>query len=231
MKYLNIIKKIEIDQIRKKRKNAKKTKRVKNVDKNLYFIFNLLIENKLVAVALFSFLFSIVMFLLKPNSFWGFGLFIFSYLIIYFLQIRYLYRGLKKEYKWFGLPFNRAINVNIKSAYCSDKKYLDSLLSLDIQALKFGYMELNSEYEYFKKRIHLVIGPLDKLGILPGLIASVGVLPKTIEIFGTNWISIFTYAYMILMVISLVFYNSIARYERMLSLTKLAIECKSNKTN
>lgn len=102
MKYLNIIKKIEIDQIRKKSKNTKKTKSVKNVDENLYFIFNLIIENKLVVVALFSFLFSIVMFLLKPDSFWGFSLFIFSYLIIYFLQIRYLYRGLKKNTNGLG---------------------------------------------------------------------------------------------------------------------------------
>lgn len=140
------------------------------------------------------------------------------------------YKSIKQERRLFRLPFNRAINLNVKSVYCSDKKYLKQLILLDVSELKFGYLELNSEYEYFKKRINLVIGPIDKLGILPGLIATVGVLPNTIEAFGINyWVSIFSYAYIGLIIFSLFFYDTVAKYERMLSLTKFVIESKLDK--
>lgn len=221
MKYLNIIKKIELDKVRKKNKHR---------HKNKFTLQAFCIENWLLILALSLFAISIIILFLYEDSLWPFVFLISSYLIIYFVQILFIYKSIKKEIKWFRLPFNRAININIKSSYCSDKKYFKELLLLDVLQLKFGYLELNNEYEYFKKRIHLVIGSLDKLGILPGVIATIGVLPKTIEAFGTSWISIFSYAYMILMIISLYFYNIIVKYERILSLTKLAIESKENKT-
>ena len=218
MKYLNIIKKIEIDGVRKKKKSKIKFMSKEWIIRHWWLIF---------VVAIYSF--SLVFFIFSKNYLWACISLIFTYLFIG-CYASITYKSIKQEKRLFRLPFNRAINLNIKSVYCSDKKYLKQLILLDVSELKFGYLELNSEYEYFKKRINLVIGPIDKLGILPGLIATVGVLPNTIEAFGINyWVSIFSYAYIGLIIFSLFFYDTVAKYERMLSLTKFVIESKLDK--
>ena len=170
MKYLNIIKKIEIDSVRKKKKSKKNFMSKKWIIRYWWLIFVVILYCS-----------SLVFFIFSKNYIWAYIL-------------------------------------------------LKQLILLDVSELKFGYLELNSEYEYFKKRINLVIGPIDKLGILPGLIATVGVLPNTIEAFGINyWVSIFSYAYIGLIIFSLFFYDTAAKYERMLSLTKFVIESKLDK--
>lgn len=218
MKYLNIIKKIEIDSVRKKKKSKENFMSKKWIIRYWWLIF---------VVAIYSF--SLVFFIFSKNYLWACISLIFTYLLIG-CYASITYKSIKQEKRLFRLPFNRAINLNVKSVYCSDKKYLKQLILLDVSELKFGYLELNSEYEYFKKRINLVIGPIDKLGILPGLIATIGVLPNTIDTFGINyWVSIFSYAYIGLIIFSLFFYDTAAKYERMLSLTKFVIESKLDK--
>lgn len=219
MKYINIIKKIEIERTRKKKNHSHKFSIKK-------FLFN----NILLIIAISLFICSIFALIFFGKSLWAFVFLLSSYYLIYFIiSISFLYKSIRKELKWYHLPFNRAININVKKNYYNDKKSLNELFLLDIQQLKFGYLELNHEYLFLQKRIHLLIGPLDKLGILPGFLATLGVLPDTIETFGTNLISIFSYSYIGMMFISVFFYNIIFEYERMLALTKFVIECKEKK--
>ena len=218
MKYLNIIKKIEIDSVRKKKKSKENFMSKKWIIRYWWLIFVVILYCS-----------SLVFFIFSKNYIWAYILLISIYLLIG-CSLSFTYKIIKREKRLFDLPFNRTINFNIKSTYCSDKKYLKQLISLDVSELKFGYLELNSEYEYFKKRINLFIGPVDKLGVLPGLIATIGVLPNTIDTFGINyWVSIFSYAYIGLIIFSLFFYDTVAKYERMLSLTKFVIESKLDK--
>lgn len=72
--------------------------------------------------------------------------------------------------------------------------------------------------------MNLMIGPIDKLGILPGIVATITALTKIPENY--NWISAIAYGYMILSFLSLFFYQLIMRYERMIALTELALESK-----
>lgn len=118
----------------------------------------------------------------------------------------------------------------MKGNYVIDKKYLKALISLDIEQLKFGYLELNHAYECLKRRISLVLGPLDKLGVFPGIISLLGLLPQ-VKALSWQWIEVIPYSYGGLMILGLFFYNDLDKYERMLALIKLAIERKEKETN
>lgn len=223
MKLLNILKKIELENYYRK----KKRKQFFNLKK---IILSFIIQNISSIIAIILYVIAIVWTLNKKTSMLPFWLLLISILLIHINFLQIIYRSLKKDIKWFFLPINQFINSNIKSNYVIDKKYLKALESLDIKQLKFGYSELNHEYECLKRRINLVFGPLDKLGIFPGLVSLIGLLPQVKE-FSWQWIQIIPYSYVGLMILSLFFYNALDKHERMLVLIRLAIERKEKATN
>ncbi|OCG19161.1 hypothetical protein A9G23_09470 [Gilliamella sp. App4-10] len=105
-----------------------------------------------------------------------------------------------------------------------DNKYFKELLQLDLQVLEIGKIELKNERSFLEKRIGCIVGSLDKLGILPGVLSTMAILSTS---GGFNWVSGIAYAYIILMLISFTFYPMIMRYNRMIELTELVIQFKN----
>ena len=223
MKLLSILKKIELEIYYKK--NKRKLKFNLKAIKSLFTIQNLSF-----IIAIILYVTAIIISIKDKDSIFPFWLFLISLLLIYFKYSQFIYRSLKKNIKSFILPMNYSINLNVKGNYVIDKKYLKALISLDIEQLKFGYLELNHAYECLKRRISLVFGPLDKLGVFPGIISLLGLLPQ-VKALSWQWIEVIPYSYGGLMILGLFFYNDLDKYERMLALLKFAIERKEKETN
>ncbi|CAX61475.1 uncharacterized protein EbC_39440 [Erwinia billingiae Eb661] len=103
--------------------------------------------------------------------------------------------------------------------------HFPALKELTREELELGLLEIKNERALLEKRMNIMIGPIDKLGILPGIVATITAMTKIPESY--SWVSAIAYGYMGLSIFSLFFYQLIMRYERMIALTELALESKS----
>jgi hypothetical protein len=213
VKFINILKSIEIAERRKKshKKTYKRDFRLLLIISGLGFL----------SVAM-----AFVYYLTKIEWLKLIGLLLL--LLIYFtIPAMHIYRAYQcrsKIKRSFLLPLCESLNLNVKTELSVDTLYLPALKKLTREELKLGLLEIKNERVFLEKRMNLMIGPIDKLGILPGIVATITALTKIPENY--NWISTIAYGYMILSFLSLFFYQLIMRYERMIALTELALESK-----
>lgn len=212
IRYLNILKRIEIEEKRKK-----KTKKDKKQFKFLIIMSML---------TLLSFL---MMFWAKHKSnekilIVALSILIFVYLLFIIAPFFLAYKNRSKIRNGSFLPFNSAINLNIKSEALIDQKYVQKLASLDKVELELGLMEIKHEKNFLEKRMLLIIGPIDKLGILPGIMSAFATVTTLSS--ENGWLIGATYGYMALVISALFFYQLIMRYNRMITLTELVISKK-----
>lgn len=212
IRYLNILKRIEIEEKRKK-----KTKKDKKQFKFLIIMSML---------TLLSFL---MMFWAKHKSnekilIVALSILIFVYLLFIIAPFFLAYKNRSKIRNGFFLPFNSAINLNIKSEALIDQKHVQKLASLDKVELELGLMEIKHEKNFLEKRMLLIIGPIDKLGILPGIMSAFATVTTLSS--ENGWLIGATYGYMALVISALFFYQLIMRYNRMITLTELVISKK-----
>ena len=215
MRYLNILKSIEIAE--RRRKSHKKTYKRD-------FRFLLIIS----ALGFLSVAMAFLYYLTKVA--WlglaGLSLLLLIYLTIPAIQIYRAYRYRSKIKRSFLLPLCESLNLNVKAELSVDAMFFPLLKELTTEELQLGLLEIKNERVFLEKRMNLLIGPIDKLGILPGIVATITALTKIPENY--NWISAIAYGYMVLSFLSLFFYQLIMRYERMIALTELALESKSS---
>jgi len=215
MRYINILKSIEIAE--RRRKSHKKTYKRD-------FRFLLIIS----ALSFLSVTMAFLYYLTKVV--WlglaGLSLLLLLYLTIPAIQIYRAYRYRSKIKRSFLLPLCESLNLNVKTELSVDGMFFPLLKELTTEELQLGLLEIKNEREFLEKRMNLLIGPIDKLGILPGIVATITALTKIPENY--NWISAIAYGYMVLSFLSLFFYQLIMRYERMIALTELALESKSS---
>lgn len=215
IKYLNIIKSIEIAEIKSKKKNNRNEKYISNA---------LFLSLGIVVVSLILLVIN-----LRLECDWvkliSLLLLALSQLVIIFAPCIEIYKNRKKIKKTFQMPFNYAININVKKETIIDEKFLPKLISLDKKELELGLMEIKHERNFLEKRILIITGPIEKLGMLPSIISTLVALYKITEPY--NWVSALAYGYIGLIIISLMFHQMLMRYDRMISLTKLALEKKS----
>lgn len=149
-------------------------------------------------------------------------LLILSQIIFMFAPLIEIYQSRSKIIKSFKIPFNHAININVKSEIIIDNKKLTELISLNKQELELGLMEIKHERTCLEKRMSIITGPIEKLGMLPTLITTLVTLSKITEPY--SWVSAIAYGYMGLIFISLMFHQILMRYDRMINLTEIAIK-------
>ncbi|MNE09540.1 hypothetical protein D3C80_1022190 [compost metagenome] len=164
---------------------------------------------------------------------WGLLFLSYSMIVLYPALAAWLYRASLK--KAFTLPYSSLLDVNAKQPMQSDAEYLPQLIKLSALTLKLGMLELKSERNSFEKRTAMVVGPLEKIGIIPGILASfVGAQSVATALAGgaasgshLDWIyalagfNVLTFALCVFVQFTLV------RYDRMIALTELAIDCKA----
>ncbi|MGA5656814.1 hypothetical protein [Rahnella contaminans] len=213
-KYLNILKLIEIEE---KRKRVKKEKHDSDV-----FILLLCIVLVAISVTL-AFIYHIT------KNDWiklsSIVLLLLAYITLPVMNAYKIYSHRAKIKRSFALPFRDSVDLNIKSEFFIDGKYLPYLTKLKNEELRLGILEVKHERTCLEKRMTLMIGPIDKFGILPGVVATIATLIKIPGAY--NWVTAIAYGYIGLTFISIFFYQLIMRYDRMIALTELALEIKS----
>lgn len=214
IRYINTLKFIEISE--KRKKSQKKTYK-----RDFRFLLIIL------ALGLVSVVMAAIYYFTRIEWFKlaGLSLLLLVYLAVPAMQLYSAYRYRSKIKRSFLLPLCESLNLNIKTELSVDTMYFPELKKLTTQELQLGLLEIKNERIFLEKRMTLLIGPIDKLGILPGIVATITALTKIPENY--NWISAIAYGYMGLSILSLFFYQLIMRYERMIALTELALESKS----
>jgi len=230
MKLLNYLKQLEIDEKYKKKRYRVKKNKSSVYSKIFKFLF-FSTSGRILSISMLLVIPSILFLWINGKNLMSFILVILVYLIYIIFSIYRTYKNTQKLRKHLFLPFNSAINANIKRNYYFDKKYLKKLIDCDIAQLRIAELELNNEYTFLNKRLYLMIGPIDKIGILPALISTISLTPSADGFFASNWLYIIVYSYILFFPISLFFYALLARYERMISLIKLAIKSKDINDN
>ncbi len=165
------------------------------------------------------------------------GLIAVSYLAMFFYPLLgvLLYRDSLK--KVFTAPFANLLELNVKTLMQVEARYLPQLAALSRETLKLGALELKSERDSLEKRTHMVTGALEKVGILPGLLALVVALSSLDTMLVSvgitehmEWLlaiaAINTFFFVMCCYVQFI----IVRYERMIALTELAVDCKDRQT-
>lgn len=144
----------------------------------------------------------------------------------------FLYR--QSIMKVFTAPFANLLEWNVKTPMEVDAYHLPQLKELSRDTLKLGALELKNERSGLEKRTYMVTGALDKVGIFPGSLAlfiGLSTIVKTLGEFGIaasmDWL--FAVAVTNVFFFILCFYVQVmlVHYDRMIALTELAIEQKT----
>ncbi|AZD09606.1 hypothetical protein C4K26_4217 [Pseudomonas chlororaphis] len=134
----------------------------------------------------------------------------------------WLYRSaLRRVYQ---APFSNLLSINVKIPMQIDGRYLDVFCELPVATLQLGALELKSERASFEKRTTMFAGAIEKIGILPGLLAFMTTLPKLDA--QPEWVYALAYATIVVMPLYVFVQMLLVRYDRMIALTELAIERK-----
>jgi hypothetical protein len=165
------------------------------------------------------------------------GLIAVSYLAMFFYPLLgvLLYRhSLKKA---ITAPFANLLELNVKTLMQVEARYLPDLAALSRETLKLGALELKSERDSLEKRTHMVTGALEKVGILPGLLALIVALSSLDDMLvrvgiaeRTEWLLAIAATNTFFFVMCCYVQFMIVRYERMIALTELAVDCKDRQT-
>lgn len=121
-------------------------------------------------------------------------------------------------------PFGVILN-NSKISAKADRKYFNYLKSKPTSDLKLIQKNLISEKNDFQKRVSFVVGAIEKIGIVPGVLALYVTYTK---LSGPvpDWVSMIAYATPILYVLGATAHFYILKLEKMASLLELVIEEK-----
>lgn len=144
-----------------------------------------------------------------------------TYLVIltYPLLGAWLYRGAILSV--FRAPFANLLNNYLERPLRVDGDYLPQLAVLPKPELQLGIMELKEARKSLAQRVALVAGPIETVGILPGLVAMLVTFQQLDS--QPAWIQAIAYANPLIFVMAVIGHNFLARYDRMIALAELAL--------
>lgn len=161
----------------------------------------------------------------KPNyeflAYVSIGLISISYVLLLLAPFVKMYEHRKSIKHFFSLPLSSSVEQNIVDESKIDEQFLPRFISLGKETLEFGLMEVKHEREFLNKRIALLIGPVDKIGILPGVVSMLITIAKPLG--DNDWIMGIAYGYIGLVILSLSFFNLLVKYDRIIALTEIAL--------
>lgn len=103
-----------------------------------------------------------------------------------------------------------------------DSLLLPHLLRRSTEHLELLLLELKAEREFFERRLSLVVGAIEKVGLAPGLLAA-GISLSNIKADQPEWVSALAYATPILYVFGVGAHFLLMRLDRFVKLTELAV--------
>ncbi|WP_249583708.1 hypothetical protein [Pseudomonas viridiflava] len=131
-------------------------------------------------------------------------------------------------------PFASLAGINIKARLLIDEQFLPILAALSSHTLALGVLELKNERSGFERRLRLITGVLQNIGIAPGLLAlSAGLVSLYKTLFGMGSFALYLDWVFTLAAVNLFLYllcgyaqTVLTRDDRMIALTELAMERK-----
>lgn len=114
------------------------------------------------------------------------------------------------------------------AAITIDHAFLPKLQELTLLDLELTQLELKAERDGLEKRTGLVIGTIEKLGIVPGILTTVLAYHKigSAESLGNQIVFALTFALPFLYIMGVVAHSSITKLDRLLKLIELSISKK-----
>ena len=102
-----------------------------------------------------------------------------------------------------------------------DIVYLPRLMRKPLDTLELALLEVKAERDFFERRISLVVGAIEKIGLAPGLFAALISLQNLKP--GQEWIYGLAYATPVLYIMGALAHFLVMRLDRMAKLLELAI--------
>lgn len=160
--------------------------------------------------------------------FWiGFICLSISYISIIFNMLLEIYTEFGLIKKTFKDPFSLII-ANAQRHALTDMVSYHNLKKFTLNELQYLNSQLCSERDAFSRRITLIIGSIEKVGLFPGILAMIIMMNKAPNQ-QTPWIISIAVGICILSFLSVGFLFSINRLERIIKLIELSIENKLEK--
>ncbi|TMP41296.1 hypothetical protein CWB96_17900 [Pseudoalteromonas citrea] len=117
---------------------------------------------------------------------------------------------------------------NIERNTLVDSRLLSRLRDLPIGTLDIVLLELRSEKEFFEKRIALVVGTIEKFGLIPGIFAVLVAL-SNVKADKFLWLDALAYAVLFLYGFGVAAHHLAMRLERYSKVVELVLESKKPK--
>jgi hypothetical protein len=116
---------------------------------------------------------------------------------------------------------------NSKQCAETDMKYIRYFYKHERHALKFVLIEMKAERSAFERRVGLIVGALEKIGIIPGLVALFATLTR-INSFQSAWIYGIAYGMPILYFLGVYEHYLMSRLDRFIMLLEMVIESQKS---
>jgi hypothetical protein len=116
---------------------------------------------------------------------------------------------------------------NARTTATVDARVIPRLLLSTVEDLELLLLEIKAEKEFFEKRLSLVVGTIDKIGLGPGLLAA-GVSLTNLKPDQSEWISALAYATPILYMVGLAAHFLLMRLDRFVKVVELAVSRKKS---
>lgn len=149
----------------------------------------------------------------------------FTYLAIMLQPLHSAWIFRKSIFLLFRNPFVIILN-NSKNIAISDNASVKKLLEKPIDHLKFLSLELKAEHNAFTKRISLIIGAIEKIGILPGILALLVVFIRLGDKEQSEWVYVLIYINPALYIAGAGMHLLLNRLERINMLIEYIVEQK-----
>lgn len=126
-------------------------------------------------------------------------------------------------------PFSILL-TNARMAAAVDQRYIRALRSRSEAELRFLKFQVDSERAAFEKRLALVVGSVEKVGVFPGFLAIAVVLVRLGDQ-QPDWVYAVAYATPALYVMGAMSHFLLMRLERQAGLVKLVLDFKKESSN
>ncbi|TBU81063.1 hypothetical protein DNK06_08060 [Pseudomonas daroniae] len=126
-------------------------------------------------------------------------------------------------------PFASFLIANMVRPLQVDEAHLKQLVGLPKTDLQLGISALKNNRKDLAQRIALVVGPAEKVGVFPGVLAMFVTL-KQLE-GQPDWVLAIAYATPVFFVIAVIAHHLCARQDRMIALAELALSHQCGKAD
>lgn len=118
---------------------------------------------------------------------------------------------------------------NASATAAVDARVMPRLVRYPVEDLELLLLEVKAEKEFYERRISLVVGAIEKIGLGPGLLAA-GVSLSNLKSDQPEWISALAYATPILYLFGMAAHFFLMRLDRLVKVVELAVSRKKSLT-